>query len=43
MYNRMINHFAGDRKQVNKPERTEVLDTRYAQGLKKLYAYVYGG
>lgn len=42
MYNRMISHFAGERKQARKANRTEILDTRYAHGLTKLYAFVYG-
>lgn len=42
MFNRMISHFGGERKSAEKSKQFNALDSRYVDGLTKLYARVYG-
>jgi len=42
MFNRMISHFAGERKAPAKTKNFNALDSRYVDSLTQLYARVYG-
>ncbi|EFG2885865.1 hypothetical protein BO068_005060 [Escherichia coli] len=41
MFNRMISHFADERKAPAKTRQTDPLNNRYVESLAKLYARVY--
>ncbi|MBX3596493.1 MAG: hypothetical protein KF874_02875 [Rhizobiaceae bacterium] len=42
MFNRMIAHFAADRKAPAKNKEFNALESRYVDSLAKIYARVYG-
>jgi hypothetical protein len=42
MFNRMISHFAGQRKSPAKTKEFNALERRYVDSLAQIYARVYG-